>query len=126
MPEVREHPLSMPKNIDGGPLAGDDRGPGTPTINTKKCRRWVPWDVLTEIQERPPSMLKKHRWWAPWEAVPENLGAHTINAKKRRWWPSWEAVSEIRKHPPSTLRNIDGGALGRCQSWRYESVHHQR
>jgi hypothetical protein len=38
----------------------------------------------------------------------------------------WEAVSEIQKHPPSTLRNIDGRALERCQSWRYESAHHQR
>jgi hypothetical protein len=33
---------------------------------------------------------------------------------------------EIRERPSSTLRNVDGGPSGRCQSWRSRSVHHQR
>jgi hypothetical protein len=33
---------------------------------------------------------------------------------------------EVREHPPSTLRNVDGGPPGRrCQSWRSGSAHHQ-
>jgi hypothetical protein len=37
----------------GGVGAGDL---GAPTINAKKRRRRGPWEVLTEIRERPPSM----------------------------------------------------------------------
>jgi hypothetical protein len=39
-------------------------------------------------------------------------GAPTINAKKCRWWAPWEVLKEIREHPPSTLRNVDGGPQG--------------
>jgi hypothetical protein len=44
------------KNVNGDPIRGAGAGvPGVPTINAKK-RRWrPPWEVLTEIQKRPPS-----------------------------------------------------------------------
>jgi hypothetical protein len=35
MPEIRERPPSMLRNIDGGPLGGAAEDPGAPTINTK-------------------------------------------------------------------------------------------
>jgi hypothetical protein len=49
MPGIREHPPSMLKNVDDGPLGGADRDPGESIINTKKYRRWTPWEVLMEI-----------------------------------------------------------------------------
>jgi hypothetical protein len=39
----------------------------------------------------------------------EDPGAATINAKKYQRWPRCETVPEIREHPPSMLRNINGG-----------------
>jgi hypothetical protein len=39
-------------------------------------------------------------------------GAPIINAKKRRWRAPWEVPElENRERLPSTLGNIDGGAL---------------
>jgi hypothetical protein len=73
----------MLKNIDGGPPDGD---PKVSTINIKKHWRQASWWVMTEIQERPLSMLKKRRWWTLWLVLPE-----------------------IQNHSPSTLKNIDSG-----------------
>jgi hypothetical protein len=36
MAEIQERPLSMLKNVDGGPLGGAVGDPGVPTINAKK------------------------------------------------------------------------------------------
>jgi hypothetical protein len=58
VPEVRERPPSTLKNIDSGPLGGSARHPGAPTVNAKRCQRWVPWEVVLKIRERLPSMLK--------------------------------------------------------------------
>jgi hypothetical protein len=56
--EIREHPLSMLKNVDSGPLEGAGaEDPGVSTINVKKRRQQTPWEVPElEIQEHPPSM----------------------------------------------------------------------
>jgi hypothetical protein len=41
-----------------GPLRDGDRGPGAPTVNTKKCRWWAPREAVLEVRERPPSPQK--------------------------------------------------------------------
>jgi hypothetical protein len=45
------------KNVDGGPLGGAGAGdPRASTINAKKRRWWVPWEVPElEMRERPSS-----------------------------------------------------------------------
>jgi hypothetical protein len=54
-----------------------------------------------------------------------DLGASTINVKKCRRWAPWLVLTVIREHPPSTLKDVDGGApTGCCR--RSGSAHHQR
>jgi hypothetical protein len=53
--EIRKHPPSTLKNVDGVPPGGADGDSGASTINAKKCQQWARWDVLPEIQEHPPS-----------------------------------------------------------------------
>jgi hypothetical protein len=88
------------EDVDGGPPNGDL---GAPTINVKTSMI-APLGGARAVDPRVPTInAKKHRRWAPWE-VPE---------------------LEIQERPPSTLRNVDGGPLGRCWSWRSGSAHHQ-
>jgi hypothetical protein len=65
------------------PVGGDDGDPGEPTINAKKRRWQAPWEVLTEIRERPPSTLRIIDS-GPLRDGAEDPGMPTINAKKRR------------------------------------------
>jgi hypothetical protein len=128
-----------------------------PTINARKHQRWTPWEAVPELEvrKRPSSTLENvddgplarrcrswrsrsahHQRWKTSTVDPLGGGARargpgvpTINARKRQRQDPWEAVPEleIRKHPPSTLENIDGRPpRRRCQSWRSGSAHHQR
>jgi hypothetical protein len=58
--EIRDHPPSTLRNVNGGPLGGAGAiDPGAPTINTKKHWQQDPWVVSElEIQESPPSTLR--------------------------------------------------------------------
>jgi hypothetical protein len=85
------------------PLGGADKDPGASTINVRNVDGVLLGGVIAG-----------------------DLGAPNINAKKRRQLARWEVLElEIREHPPSTLRNVDGSPPGRCQSWRSRSAHHQ-
>jgi hypothetical protein len=121
------------------PLGGAGvRDPGAPTINAKKHRWRVPWEVPElETRQHPPSMIRNIDSAPPLAdadgdlrvsiinvktstadplggARAGDMGMPTINAKKRRRRPPWEAVLEIRERPPSMLENIDGGPPERC------------
>jgi hypothetical protein len=62
-----------------------------------------PWEVMPEIQERPPS-TQKTSMAGPLRGGDGDPGASTINAKRHQRRGPWEAVLEAREHPPSTLK----------------------
>jgi hypothetical protein len=49
VPNIRERPTSMLKDVDSGLLGGGAKDTRAPTINAKKCQRWAPWEVVLEI-----------------------------------------------------------------------------
>jgi hypothetical protein len=50
----------------------------------------------------------------PLVGADRDLGWPTINAKKYRRRAPWWVLMEIREHPPSMLRTVDGGPPGGC------------
>jgi hypothetical protein len=98
-----------------------------PPSMLKKMSMVVTWEVPElEIQERPASTLKMSTTDPLRDAEAGDPRAPTINAKKRRWRDPWRVLMEIRQHPPSTLKNVDGGPPRRCRSCISEIAHHQR
>jgi hypothetical protein len=79
--EIREHPPSMLRNVDCGPLGGSVEDPIASTINTKKHRRWTHWEAMMEIREHPPSTLRNVDG-GPLGGGAEDSGVPTINTKK--------------------------------------------
>jgi hypothetical protein len=73
-------------------------------------------DPLGDDEARDPRAstinIKKHQRWSPWEAVSEIREHPPSTLRNIDDGPPWEAVPEIQKRSPSTLRNIDCGTLG--------------
>jgi hypothetical protein len=92
------------------------RDPEAVTINARKHRWWVPWEVPElEILERPPSTLGnidgRPPWWVLteiWERPPSTL--KNVDGGP----PSGVLELEIQERPPSILRNVDDGPPGGC------------
>jgi hypothetical protein len=86
-----------------GPLAGADGDPGAPTINVKN------------VNGSAMAPLGGARAGDP--------GASNINAKKHQWWAPWEMPElDIREHPPSMLRDINGELPGGAWANGYPGV----
>jgi hypothetical protein len=83
-----------------GPVGGvGARDSGEPTINAKKHRWWITWEVPElEIQEHSPSTL---RTAGPLGGGARDPGAPTINARIIDCGPPWVAITEIHERPPS-------------------------
>jgi hypothetical protein len=70
----------MLRNVDGVPQRGATADLRAPTINIKKHRRRITWEVVPEIRERPPSTLKNVDG-GPLGGGVGDPGAPIINAK---------------------------------------------
>jgi hypothetical protein len=111
------------KNVDGRPLGRRCRRSGSAHHQRKKRRRQAPWEVMPEVQERPPSM-QKILTAGPVGGGAEGLRAPTINIKNvdgeppgRRCRRSGSVHHQHKKHQRHAPRR-------RCR--RSESTHNQR
>jgi hypothetical protein len=136
-------PTINAKNVDGGPLGRRCRRSGSAHHQRKKRRRHAPWEVMPEVQERPPSM-QKILMAGPVGGGAEGLGAPTINIKNVDGEPPGRRCrrsgSVHHQHKNSNDMPLGGGAGGpraptingkndngsppRRQCRRSESVHH--
>jgi hypothetical protein len=77
---IRERPPLTQKNIDDRPAGRRCQRSGSAHHQREKHQWWAPWEVVTEIRERPPSM-QKILTAGPLGGAAEDPRAPIINAK---------------------------------------------
>jgi hypothetical protein len=128
-------PTTYVGDVNSRPPRSHCRSPGSTQQLCQRCRWKAPWEAFLETREHSPTMLEtsvacllgggaggpgalmvdtKNVNGGSLGGGASGPGAPTINAKKRQQRAPSEVVPVVREHPPSTLKNIDGGPPGKA------------